>query len=503
MMRLNLAFVLVAFYSFPIQLMAGDGTCSKKSRVCIEGTETRLISGWPVTRDCWKYESTYDCLSQDYVDECTPLVDQGCAQIGSSCVDYLESNPTRCSLYEQTYQCKVADGESKTITDCGGQTYCVDGTCFDTGYTPDGDFAIAITGMEALRQAGNYLDPNTLTLFNGKPSECRIKLGIFNCCKNNTKGSDQNNSSMMTSLGVSTVTSIASESVQYLGSTAVYDALFQSDAPEFLIQGFESVMGSGSSSSFSPSVSYFGLTVGIGAPAAGTTVLIGTAEAAAAATAATAAATAATAATAAAAAATAATAAAAAAVGTAAAASTAAAAATATAASATAVAAATTAATAAGAASGAAAASGSVFVAFDPISFVIAIVIYIIVELMSCEMDEQVLAMKRGQNLCAHVGSYCSTEVLGACVVTKQAYCCFNSRIARLIAVNGRAQLGKSWGDPESPDCGGLTTAEIQLVDFSLIDFTEVLADVQANIKLPDQAVGRANDMIDSYYSTP
>lgn len=423
MMRLISAFLLVAFYSFPIQLLAGDGTCTKISRVCVEGAETRMISGYPVTRACWKYERRYDCISQNYVDDCKPLVDKSCAQIGSSCVEYVDGSTTKCSLYEQTYQCKVADGESKTITDCGGQTYCVDGTCFDAGYTPDGDFAMAITGLEAQRQAGNYMDPNTLTVFNGKSSQCRVTLGIFNCCKTNTKGSNQTNSDMMIELGVSTVKTIASESVQYLGSTAVFDSLFQSDAPNFLINGFESVLGNGSSSTFSPSLSYFGLTVGFGAPAAGATVLIGS--------------------------------------------------------------------------------PGTFFIAFDPLSFAIAIVIYIIMELASCEQEEQILGMKRGQNLCVHVGTYCSSKVLGVCVQKKQGHCCFNSRIARLIAVSGRAQLGKSWGNPKTPDCGGLTPAELQMVDFSLIDFSEVVADVKANVKLPDHAISRATTKINSYYSTP
>lgn len=225
-------------------------------------------------------------------------------------------------------------------------------------------------------------------------------------------------------MGASLVKSFGTESVKYLGSTAVYDSLFQSDAPNFLINGLESILGgSGSSSAFSPSLSYFGLTVGYGAPAAGSTVLLGE--------------------------------------------------------------------------------SGTFFVAFDPVTFVIAIVIYIIIELMSCEQDEQVLAMKRGQNLCALVGTYCSQKVLGACTQKKQSHCCYNSRIARLIAVNGRAQLGKSWGNPKNPDCGGLTTAELQLIDFGLIDFSEVVADVKANVKLPDHAISRATTKINSYYSTP
>jgi conjugal transfer mating pair stabilization protein TraN len=186
----------------------------------------------------------------------------------------------------------------------------------------------------------------------------------------------------------------------------------------------ESILGgSGSSSVFSPSFSYFGLTVGYGAPAAGTTVLLGE--------------------------------------------------------------------------------SGTFFVGFDPASFAIAIAIYIIMELVSCEQEEQILGMKKGQNLCVHVGTYCSQKVLGVCVQKKQSYCCFNSRIARLIASNGRAQLGKSWGDPKSPDCGGLTPAELQMVDFSLIDFSEVVGDIVAGAKSSSPAVTRATDKINSYFTTP
>lgn len=423
-----IARVLIATLVFPVisaPVLAGDGTCTKKSRICIEGPETRMISGYPVTRDCWKFESKYDCISQSYVDDCADLVANGCAQIGSTCVDHVDGDPSKCSLYEQTYQCKTATGATRTVTDCGGQSFCIDGTCFDAGYTPDGDFAMAVTGIEALREAGNYMDPNTLTLFNGKNNKCRVTLGIFSCCKNNTAGSNQTNGNMMTNLGVSAVKSVGTESISYLGSTYMYDSLFQSDAPNLMLDGFSSLFGgSGSSYAFTPSVGYFGLTVSYGGATAGMawSTQLGT---------------------------------------------------------------------------------SGFYVGFDPVSFSIAIAIYIVGELVSCDQDEQILGMKRGQNLCIHVGTYCSEKVLGVCVQKKQSHCCFNSRIARLIASNGRAQLGKSWGDPKSPDCGGLTPVELQMVDFSLIDFSEVVADVQASAKVPSFAVDRATDKINSYFSTP
>jgi conjugal transfer mating pair stabilization protein TraN len=38
--------------------MAGDGTCTRVADVCVQGPETRTISGQPVTRDCWQYQAS-------------------------------------------------------------------------------------------------------------------------------------------------------------------------------------------------------------------------------------------------------------------------------------------------------------------------------------------------------------------------------------------------------------------------------------------------------------
>lgn len=425
MFKRCLALLLVVTMVFPTAPAWAAGECTLSERVCIEGPETRTISGHPVTRDCWKYESKFNCVSDDYIDECAPIVAKGCGQTNSTCIEYLDSDPTRCSLYEQTYECKVADGATREVLDCGGQTYCVDGKCFDAGYTPDGDFAMAISGMETLRQMGNYLDPNTLTVFNGTNSKCNIDFGIFNCCKRNNAGSNQTNADFLTTAGVSAVKSVGAETISYLGSRYVYDSLFQSDAPNFIVNSFASLVGDGGSvadMTFTPGIEYFGLSVSYGGAAAGATwsAQIG---------------------------------------------------------------------------------SSSFYVGFDPTSFAISLAIYIIMELVSCEEQEQVLGMKRGQDLCEKVGSYCSKKALGVCYQKRESYCCFNSRLARLIAVGGRAQLGKSFGSPKSPDCGGLRPDELQLVDFSLIDFTSVLADVKIPTKTPAYAQDRADTMIKSYYA--
>lgn len=49
---------------------------------------------------------------------------------------------------------------------------------------------------------------------------------------------------------------------------------------------------------------------------------------------------------------------------------------------------------------------------FDPYSFAIAVAIQVVMELKSCEPEEQQLGMHRGANLCHLVGSYCSKKSL-------------------------------------------------------------------------------------------
>jgi conjugal transfer mating pair stabilization protein TraN len=133
---------------------------------------------------------------------------------------------------------------------------------------------------------------------------------------------------------------------------------------------------------------------------------------------------------------------------------------------------------------------GFIFTGFDPTSLAIQIGLMILQDLMSCEQSEQILAMRRGQNLCHEVGTYCSSELkllfIKICIEHTKSYCCYNSRLARIINEQGREQIGKSWGSPESPNCSGFTQAEFAAIDFSRIDMSEFMAEIMANIKMPN-----------------
>jgi len=128
-------------------------------------------------------------------------------------------------------------------------------------------------------------------------------------------------------------------------------------------------------------------------------------------------------------------------------------------------------------------AGDSLVVAFDPWSLAIAVVIYIVMSMMSCNEEEGKLSMKEGAGLCHTVGTYCSSciRIFGSCVSCIEhttGKCCFNSKLARIINEQGRGQVGKGWGSGESPDCSGFTIAQLQSLDFSAMDLSEFYASI-------------------------
>ncbi|WP_187648755.1 conjugal transfer protein TraN [Nitrosophilus labii] len=102
--------------------------------------------------------------------------------------------------------------------------------------------------------------------------------------------------------------------------------------------------------------------------------------------------------------------------------------------------------------------------------------------LIQCKDEEMKLAKLRNEDRCHYIGEYCSKEVeLGfteICVQHKQTYCCFNSKLARIINEQGRTQINKNWGEPKNPNCKGFTPEEFQKLDFSKIDMSEFFNDV-------------------------
>jgi|GEM_PF-1729576 len=122
-------------------------------------------------------------------------------------------------------------------------------------------------------------------------------------------------------------------------------------------------------------------------------------------------------------------------------------------------------------------------IAFDPWSLAIAVVIYIVISMTSCNDNEGRLAMQEGAGLCHTVGNYCSSciRILGHCVSCTEhttGKCCFNSLLSRIVNEQGRIQLGKGWGTGQAADCAGFSIAELQSLDFAKMDLTEFYASI-------------------------
>jgi len=104
--------------------------------------------------------------------------------------------------------------------------------------------------------------------------------------------------------------------------------------------------------------------------------------------------------------------------------------------------------------------------------------------LVRCNDDEikTFTAYKKG--LCHYVGEYCSRRIrfINVCIQKKKTYCCFQSKLGRIIQQQGRMQLGWGWGSPESPDCRGFTLEDLQLIDFSTINMSEFYQDIYRDV---------------------
>lgn len=102
-----------------------------------------------------------------------------------------------------------------------------------------------------------------------------------------------------------------------------------------------------------------------------------------------------------------------------------------------------------------------------------------------CEATEFELGVQRQLRSCHRIGSYCKTDVLGLCLEERQAYCCFNSPLGRILQEQIRPQVGRGWGNPKSPACTGISVPDLQQVNWSAVNLDEWVAILAQGGKLP------------------
>lgn len=105
-----------------------------------------------------------------------------------------------------------------------------------------------------------------------------------------------------------------------------------------------------------------------------------------------------------------------------------------------------------------------------------------------CDKQDIMTSTFKESGYCHEVGEYCIKKwPLVGCVQKAKGFCCFNSKLARIIHEQGRPQLVgfgvDSWGNPKNPNCRGFLPEEFQALDFNKIDLSEYIEDIQRNIR--------------------
>jgi len=124
--------------------------------------------------------------------------------------------------------------------------------------------------------------------------------------------------------------------------------------------------------------------------------------------------------------------------------------------------------------------------------------------IFACSQDEMLLDVKDRLGLCHYVGEYCSAHALFVCETERKTYCCYQSKLARVIQEQGRAQLGLDFGTAKNPNCTGFTVDQFSRLDLSKMDFSEVFADFTSAVSLPGslQTSTEIQQKVRAYYQS-
>ncbi|AWN76023.1 type-F conjugative transfer system mating-pair stabilization protein TraN [Legionella anisa] len=154
------------------------------SQSCLEPNQAKVIGGISVKRSCWGRGYNYQCAAV-FDSACTPLINQGCSQTGSTCV---QAKANRCERYSQTFSCiQQFCMPEKTV--CPGKVGCSDGQCDTSQNEESDDMAEGLSRFGALAGVAGEVSANQIrsgaaVIFTGKNSTCRkVKGNVRNCCR--------------------------------------------------------------------------------------------------------------------------------------------------------------------------------------------------------------------------------------------------------------------------------------------------------------------------------
>ena len=109
-------------------------------------------------------------------------------------------------------------------------------------------------------------------------------------------------------------------------------------------------------------------------------------------------------------------------------------------------------------------------------AYLIYTIVMILIHLIwECTEDEFKLGAQRALKSCHRIGSYCKKSFFGACIESRDSYCCFNSPLSRILSEQIKGQLGLGFGSAKHPNCAGIGVATLAHVNWAAIDLREWL----------------------------
>src|SRR5574340_532967 len=172
---------------------AQSTNCVHAATTCTDSTPCKTINGLQVCLttvsplpagaqssgdSCWVRSEDYTCAGTTLTNDCQELIDRGCTQVSSQCVDQLASGA--CDMSERTYSCQTSPASQTQRTVCDQRSFCQSGTgCFDTSNPADQDFGKAMASMEAAREAGVYGMPPNVALSCAAVTAVRCSRGVL------------------------------------------------------------------------------------------------------------------------------------------------------------------------------------------------------------------------------------------------------------------------------------------------------------------------------------
>ncbi|NNH76503.1 conjugal transfer protein TraN [Acinetobacter sp. ANC 5380] len=261
--------------------------------ICTQPSETRKYGGVDVKRDCWQYTTVrtcYDFLENTETCKVTPQDGGSCEVVSKQCLDEksytVGSNEFKgCTLYETKTRCTKPialsemtqaelleynkENESRQLA-CKPIQTCVGDDCYIQNSerdSPDQDMPYVLALLEIGNQAGTYMDPNNIRLFDGVQNKCRSRRGfraLAQCCSGGggslpkakkSSGQDvvatgdnvyadlyeKENSKFDDSNGK---TNADLDYAQGGGNPYTYDSLYAPNEARYMLQGFEATTDS-------------------------------------------------------------------------------------------------------------------------------------------------------------------------------------------------------------------------------------------------------------------